>query len=441
MKRHLGRGALALSLAVAPFVAAAGQARDTVPVVTLNEARRRAAAIDPVGVAARAQTGAAAWERRAATLDWLTPTVTAGAAYTRFSQPFFNFGTLEMSSNATSATLQASYTLLGAGKLFGLSRAGASVASAEANETAARFRVALLTDADYFAVVADRELARMAAERLRRATEQFGVARARVLAGEAIAPDSLQLLLEVTRARLGVLRRDSALAVSRLRLGKRVGLPGPVDAAPGDTAMLPALPFTQDAAVNELHAGGPELLAARAAERRAGALVGAEWEGYFPDITLGYTTGAYDSRFFPSAAKRGQFQLTVAVPIWNAGQRELAVARARAERDVARARREEQERGAAEAIAGAYHGYQTARAGIELAATGVMVSRETFRVQSARYREGASTILDLLEAQVALSEAEAQLAQARFGARVALAQIEALLGRRIFDTADEQSGR
>jgi outer membrane protein TolC len=54
-------------------------------------------------------------------------------------------------------------------------------------------------------------------------------------------------------------------------------------------------------------------------------------------------------------------------------------------------------------------------------------------VQSARYREGATTILDLLEAQVALSEAEATLVQSRYATRLALARIEALLGRRLFD--------
>jgi outer membrane protein TolC len=120
------------------------------------------------------------------------------------------------------------------------------------------------------------------------------------------------------------------------------------------------------------------------------------------------------------------------VPIWNGGQRELAVARARADRNVARATRAERERGAGEVIAQAYHGYLTSRAGIELALVGVAVSTENYRVQRARYREGATTILDLMEAQVALSESEATLVQARYSTRLALAQIEALLGRRIF---------
>jgi outer membrane protein TolC len=57
-------------------------------------------------------------------------------------------------------------------------------------------------------------------------------------------------------------------------------------------------------------------------------------------------------------------------------------------------------------------------------------------VQRARYGEGATTILELLEAQISLSEAEATLVQARFGAWLALSQIETLLGRRLFESAD-----
>lgn len=102
---------------------------------------------------------------------------------------------------------------------------------------------------------------------------------------------------------------------------------------------------------------------------------------------------------------------------------------------MASATRLDLERGAAEVMSQAYHGYITSRAGIDLALIGVAAAAENYRVQGARYREGATTILDLLEAQVALSEAQAALIQARYSSRLALAQIEALLGRRIFETS------
>jgi outer membrane protein len=432
--RYLTRaalGALGLLLARATVRALPAQTPAAAPVVTLDEARRRAVTVDPAAVATRSEVGAAAWERRAARLDLVTPVLTAGGSYTHFSQPFFNFGTGGISPNATAATLEARYTFLGAGKLAELRRAGASLASAEANETAVEFRTTLVTDGAYFAVLADGELSRVATERLRRAMEQFEVARVRVLAGEAIATDSLQLLLELNRARLELLQRDSALTVSRLALGRRIGVPGPVDAAPIESATPAPLPVSLDAAVAEMYARGPAVTAARAAERAADAVVGAARERYLPEITVGATAGAYDSEFFPSALKRSQLTVGVTWPIWNGGKREAAVARADAQADAARAIREDAERGAGERMSAAYHGHETARAGIELALVGVTVAAEAYRVQSARYREGATTILDLLEAQVALSEAEVALVQARYAARLALAEIEALLGRRM----------
>lgn len=426
-------GLLAVSTVVTTGTVRAQAARDSVPVVTLQEARRRAEQVSPAAVAARAQVETGVWERRAALTDLVTPRVEAGMSYLHFSDPFFNFGTGSISPNAASATLQATYSVLGTGKIAELRRARASLESAEANEMVARFRTALATDVAYFAVLADIELARVAAGRLRRAREQFGVARVRVLAGDAIATDSLQLLMEVNRSRLAVLRSDSALAVSRLRLGRQIGLSGPALAAPLDTTMPPPLPITLAAAVSELRTRGPEIEAARAAERRADAAVGVERAGYLPSISLSATTGAYDAELFPSALKRTQFGMTVSVPVWNGGARELAVARARAQRSVAEADREERERSAAEAMAQAYHGYETARAAIELALTGVAVAAENYRVHDVRYREGATTILDMLEAQVALSESEAALVQSRYAARLGLAQIEMLLGRRIQD--------
>lgn len=420
-------GALSVSSAVAQATATAN-----VPVVTLAEARARSALVDPDLIAARSRLEAAVWRRRTAKTNLLTPNLAAGLSYTHFSEPFFNFGTGNISPNSASATIDARYSVLGVGKFGELKSSSASVASAEATEVATRFRTALETDAAYFAVLANRDLSRVVADRLKRAQEQLGIARVRVVAGESISSDSLQLALEVSRAQVAMLSRDSAFVASRLRLGRLIGLDGPAEAAPIDTAKPPPLPMSEQQAIDELRRRGPDVEAARADERSAGATLSAQKERYFPEITVGATSGAYDSQLWPSALKRSQYVVTMSLPLWNGGVRELAIARARADRDIARATRLDRERGSAEVMSQSYHGYITSRSGIDLALIGVAAATENYRVQRARYREGATTILDLLEAQVALSEAEVALIQARYATRLALAQIEALLGRRIF---------
>ena len=74
-----------------------------------------------------------------------------------------------------------------------------------------RFRTALLVESDYYAVLQNQELSRVAADRTRRAEEGLGIARARVVSGAAVQSDSLQLVLELTQARTDQLRRDAAL--------------------------------------------------------------------------------------------------------------------------------------------------------------------------------------------------------------------------------------
>ncbi|MGH7548070.1 MAG: TolC family protein, partial [Gemmatimonadales bacterium] len=157
---------------------------------------------------------------------------------------------------------------------------------------------------------------------------------------------------------------------------------------------------------------------------------------YLPRATLAASMAAFDERFFPSAQARNTLSLIVSLPLWDGAQREIALSQARVSRDVARALREDVERAARRDVAEAYDAYHTSRESAVLAAQALVVARENYRVQETRYRSGATTILDLLDAQVAITEAEAALVQARFGARLALAGLEAMLGQRLDPSKD-----
>ncbi|MEJ7811617.1 MAG: TolC family protein [Gemmatimonadaceae bacterium] len=276
----------------------------------------------------------------------------------------------------------------------------------------------------------------MARERVRRAEEQLVIARARVVSGAAVSTDSLQLRLELNRARVALLRQEAALRVSRLQLGRRVGLDAPAAAEPLDTLTPAELPLTVAQAVSEARERGPAYRAARAAEDADEAAVRAGRGLYFPQLTLGAQTAGFDNRFFPDATVRSAVTLGVSLPLWNNGQRETLLSQARARRELSRAVRADRDRSAARDVTERYEGYSTARAEIELAADAVVVARENYRVQDTRYKAGAATILELLEAQLRLSEADADLVRSRYAARLALAGLEAILGRRITNDRD-----
>lgn len=420
------------------LAAAQVAAGEPMPRITLEEALRRAVRVDPGHVAASGRVDEAAWARRAAWSAFVLPSVTATTSATRFSSEFFNIGTGRPAEQIVQAQLEARYDLFrGGAKFYEAGRAAAAMEAARAAELEARFHAELLTESDYYEVLAQRELSRVAAERVRRAEEQFAVARARVLSGAAVRTDSLQLLLELTRARVGLLEQEAALRVARLQLGRRVGVAGPVDAVPLDTVPAPELPITEAEAVAEALASGPRYRAARTEARAADASFKSARGSFLPTVSLFGQWIGFDDSFFPDATTRTAYGMSVSWPLWNRGEREVELTRARASRDAARALRDDAERAAYREAIDAYQAYETARVTAALAAQAVRVAAENLRVQEQRYRAGATTILDLVTAQVDVAEAEAGHVQARYAARLALARLEAVLGRRLFSRIGE----
>ena len=410
---------------------------DPAPRVTLAQAIARATRLDPDYVQAMGQVDNAEWGRRVALLTLVLPSLNASIDATRYSTEFFNVGTGRNQAEAVNASLVAQYDLFNARKFTDLGRTRAELEGAEASELEQRFRTALQVESDYYDVLQNQELSRVAADRTRRAETGLSVARARVVSGAAVQSDSLQLVLELTQARTDQLRRDAALRVSRLQLGRRIGAPGPVDAEPVDTTQAPELPLSGDQAVQLAVAQGPQYRAARASERAASAFLQGQRGQYLPQVTLTGTHLRFDDSFFPSARTVNSLALTVSLPIWNDGRREVAISQARVNRDVARAIRNDLERAAQPAVTAAVEAYATARATTQLSQTGVVVARENYRVQESRYRAGSTTILDVLDAQLRLTQSEADLVQSRYAARLALAGLEAMLGRRLFTNGDQ----
>ena len=406
------------------------------PRVTLDQAINRATRLDPDYVRALGQVDNAEWGRRAALAVFVLPSLTASIDATKYSTEFFNIGTNRNQAEAVNATIEARYDLFNARKFTDLGRTRAELEGAQAGELAQRFRTALLVESDYYAVLQNQELSRVAADRTRRAEEGLGIARARVVSGAAVQSDSLQLVLELTQARTDQLRRDASLRVSRLELGRRIGEAGPVDAEPVDTTPAPDLPLGVDEAVQLAVTQGPQYRAARASERAASAFLKGQRGQYLPRVTLIGTHLRFDDSFFPSARKVSAISLNVSLPIWDDGRRELAISQARVNRDVSRAIRDDLERAARPDVTAAFEAYVTAQATTGLSSTGVLVARENYRVQESRYRAGSTTILDVLDAQIRLTQSEADLVQSRYAARLALAGLEAILGHRLFTNRD-----
>ncbi len=431
-------GALLLAIQVAaPAADSVPPAADTVPQITLPEAIRRSASLDPDYVQALGDIDNAEWGRRAAMLAFFVPTLSLGLDETKYSTEFFNpADPANPTSTLVVGSATANYEVFSLRKFAELGRTKAELASAEAGELEQRFQAALETESAYYDVLVNGELARVADERSRRARQGLSVARARVSSGAAVQTDSLQLLLELTRAEVDLLVRRNTLRTAQLELGRRVGEPRAIGAVPLDTTPAPDLPIALPEALQSALDQGPQYRTARANERAAEASLKSRRSDYFPSLGIGALHQRYDTEIFPGAAKVTSVTFSLSFPIWNNGLREIETSRARVARDVARTIREDLERAVRRDVVSAFDTYESSREAARLAGVGVTVARENYRMQEMRYRAGASTILDLLDSQVSLAEAEAGLVQARYVTRLSLARLEAILGRRLFSNKD-----
>lgn len=428
---------LLLALQANPVQQDSIPAPDSLPRITLAEALRRSTRLDPDYVQALGQIDNAEWGRRAAMLAFFVPTVSVGLDETKYSQEFFNpANPANPTSTLVVGRASANYEIFSLRKFADVSRSKADLASAEAGELEQRFRAALETESSYYDVLVNQELTRVTQERVIRARQGLAVARARVTSGAAVQTDSLQLVLELIRAQVEGLRQRNALRTAQLELGRRVGASAPVDAVPADTAASPPLPISLADAVRIGLDQGPQYRTARANENSAEAALRSERGDYLPVLSIGGVHQRYDTQLFPGASNITSVTVSLSFPLWDNGQREIELTRARVNRDVSRAIREDLERAVRRDVSSAYDTYETATAAVELARVAVTVGQQSYRMQDLRYRSGASTILDLLDAQVSLAEAEAGLVQARYQTRLALAQLEAILGRRLFSNKD-----
>ena len=191
-------------------------------------------------------------------------------------------------------------------------------------------------------------------------------------------------------------------------------------------------------AITQAASQGPEYRRVAADERAAAAVYRSRLGNYLPHATLSWTGVGFDNKFVPSGAKFTQLSLAVSFPLWDNMRRELSLSQARVSRDVTRTIRNDMQRAVQHDVTAAYDAYETTRTSVGLSAEALAAARESFRIQQTRYQNGATTILDLVDAEVNLSQAEADYVAARYGTRLALAGLETILGQRLFTDKEPQ---
>ena len=336
--------------------------------------------------------------------------------------------------------LRASLRIFDGGqRFFQISQSKADVSSAEANEVAQQYNIALQVKTQYYAILAARESEAAAGAQLDQAQAELQAAAARVRAGAATLSDSLRAVILVGDAQLALLTAQNNLRVASAALTRLVAAPYLVTALPSDTLELPIAPV-DSAALVQLAQNGPAVEQARALVVSSHAAVRAATAPYLPTLDLSFSRGgngyapygtgaSTDTSLHRQYPYANTFSFSLSYPLFNNYQRENALTQARVAQANADAAMRDARFAAQQGLVQQLAALRAAQEQIRIQQLSIASAEEDLRVQQQRYALGASTLLDLLTSQTTLNQQRAGLIQARQSYRLARAQIEALIGR------------
>jgi len=341
----------------------------------------------------------------------LWPTVSAGLAASR--QPNGRGGINSLYTGGLQVTAYEADLL---GRLRSLSDAAAAsvLASAESRRAVQISLVGAVANA-HLALVADEELLGVTRLTLETRESSYRLTKLRLDNGASSELDLrlAESLLEATRAALAQATRQRALDENALVL--LVGQPLPADLPPAlgieASGGLPALPVGLP---SELLVRRPDVRAAELQLIAANANIGAARAAFFPRITLTGSVGSASSELsglFKAGTFAWSFAPQLLETLFDAGRNQGNVTLSEVNRDIALAQYERALQSAFREVADALAGRATL--GEQLAAQRRQVAAEAARTKLAelRYRAGAASSLDVLDAQRSLFAAQQGLVQ------------------------------
>lgn len=367
------------------------------------------------------------------------PTLSVAASYGRWETHAFLPEGLVGSTIPTTigptddwtAAFTGRYTLYDSGRRAADLRA-ALAQQRVAEHEAARVRqdLALEVRRTFYALVAARDGERVADTNLARAEEHLRLALERRAAGAVSGGDVVQAQVHVAEARLARVRVESLVQQARGALNTAMGLPvaTPVEADSQEAPVAPPNPVEVSGGLAQALTDRPTIAAAVQRALAATEAVSAAQRAFGPKIAAEWSVGLRDSHFFPSE-RDWRAGVTVTWSLFDgfAKRHRLAGARAAHARDEAEVERTKQT-----VQAEVWSAHATLRETHEaIAAADVLIrdADENVRIARERYRVGAGTVNELLDAQAALARAGAVLSQAAWDYRTARATYDWTIGR------------
>lgn len=267
----------------------------------------------------------------------------------------------------------------------------------------------------YLATLADEELLALTQKTLDARLESLKLIQMKYDNGVVSKLDLQQGLSLVDSARVTLAQQQRQRALDLNLLTLLVGQPLPGDLPEGVSLANTALSDLPAGLPSDLLAVRPDIRAAEQQLIGANANIGAARANFFPRITLTGSAGSASSELsglFKSGSFGWTFAPQMVLPLFDYGRNRAVLGSAKAGRDIAVAQYERAIQSAFREVADALAGQATFGEQLRAQRAVADAENERFNLSDLRYRSGAASYLDLLDAQRSLFAAQQGAVQA-----------------------------
>ncbi len=427
-------GRIAFVSLVVLLTAAASQAE------MANAASARLSLMDALGVAyetnpqlAAAQAGLRATDETVAIANskW-RPYISASGTYAYQEAKISGTRGMKTITRPLQATVGFSQEVFRGGRTYAeIGRAKANVRAARAELTAAEQTVLLMAATAYMDVVRDEAIVNLRRHNVQVLRQQKESTTLEFKAGALTRTDVAQSQARLAGAEAALTAAEGQLAISRAGFLQTVGRPA--ETLEDQPAIPSIVPGNEGAALVSSLKGNPALISAQENERAASYAVDEAVGAMLPEINLqgGYQ---YSQNSYASALGAGQVtqgigvQAQINIPIYQGGAEQAALRQAKQLHAQAQLNVSVADRQVRDAIASTWNAYQAALANITSNEATARADEIAYTGVSKEQRVGGRTILDVLNAQQELLNAQVSVVTSRRDATVAAFQVLAASG-------------
>jgi outer membrane protein TolC len=247
--------------------------------------------------------------------------------------------------------------------------------------------------------------------------------------------------VDVANGRVNVIRAQNAVSLARVALNTAMGIAINAPTEVKDTLAYQQFPMNRETLVAEAIKNRPEYRQFKAQADAADAFVRQTFRDFFPNLVGSGTYGvsgvantpglnSRSSNGFADSGNAWSVGLSLNWSIFDGGGKIARYKEAKANLEASLARVRDTELQVWQSVEQSYLNLGEAEERIGAAGKAVESAEENYQLARGRFDAGVANIIELTDAQLALTQAQSTEAQALSDYRVAIANLERALGRR-----------